>query len=180
MMTAAQRMRFGIVRLVAVTIIVGGTLFTAGAAPAAESQASWHKIAERAKFPVYRPRQTLGLKLAGVQLDRSGCLVAGWGKPPFSSKRPGFGIYEPGDSVVCGQPGVSTEVATAVVNGVKLHVGVQCATWPKCTIKDGETKGEFLLFVPERGAKHYAIQLDSSHISLRDFLKVARSFTRVR
>ncbi len=89
-------------------------------------------------------------------------------------------ILEPCDSIRCGQPGEATQVATALVNGVKVPVQVQCATFPKCTIQDGETKGEFLLFVPERAAKHYAIQLDSARVSLSAFLKVARSFTRVR
>jgi hypothetical protein len=144
-----------------------------------DNHAIWHKIAQRARFPVYRPTQTLGLKLAGLVLDRDGCLLAGWGKPPFSSNGPHFGVYEPAGTVMCGQAGVATQVATAVVNGVKAQVLVQCATWPKCTIKDGETKGEFLLFVPERGAKHYSIQLQSMHVSLSDFLKVANSFTRV-
>lgn len=130
-----------VARAALVTVIVAGTLFTAGAAPAADNQAPRHKIAEQAKFPVYRPRQTLGLKLAGLVLDRDGCLLAGWGKPPFSSKGPHFGVYEPAGTIMCGQAGVATQVATAVVNGVKLHVLVQCATWPRCTIKDGETKG---------------------------------------
>jgi hypothetical protein len=148
--------------------------------PAPTNVAAWQTIAEQAKFPVYRPTQTLGLKLAGLVLNRyGGCLLAGWGNPPLSSKGPHLGISEPGDTVICGQPGVATPVATAVINGAKLHVFVQCATWPKCTIKDGETTGRFLLFVPERGANHYAIQLDSAHVSLSDFLQVARSFTRV-
>jgi hypothetical protein len=50
---------------------------------------------------------------------------------------------------------------------------VQCPAWPKCTVKDGETDGFFLLFVPEHVSKHYAIQLDSRHISLERFLHVA-------
>jgi hypothetical protein len=121
------------------------------------------------------------VKLAGLVLDRDGCLLAGWGKPPFFQQGPlTFGVYEPAGTVMCGQAGVATQVATAVVNGVKVQVLIQCATWPKCTIKDGETKGGFLLFVPERGAKHYTIQLDSAHVSLSDFLKVAWSFIRVR
>ena len=141
--------------------------------------AAWHKIAQRARFPVYRPTQTVGLKLAGLVLNTDGCLVGGYGNPR-SNKGPHFGVYEPAGTVMCGQAGVATQVATAVVNGVKVQVLVQCAAWPKCTTKDGETKGEFLLFVPESGAKHYTIQLQSMHVSLSDFLKVARSFTRVQ
>jgi hypothetical protein len=96
--------------------------------------------------------QTLGLKFAGLVRNMySGCLTAGWGNP--RSKGPDFGLYEPGGSVQCGQPGVATQVATAVINRVKVEVLDQCPAWPKCTIKDGETSGNLLLFVPERGAK---------------------------
>ena len=159
--------------------VAASALLAAAAAPAANDQATWQKIAKRAGFPVYRPRRTLGLEFDSVLLTRYyGCLEAGWGNVR-STKTPHFGFYEPGDSSRCGQPGVANQVATAVINGVKVPVLVQCRTWPKCTIRDGETNGEFLLFVPEQGAKHYAIQLDSTRVSLSDFLSVARSFTRV-
>ena len=143
------------------------------------SQSAWSRIARRAAFPVYRPLATLGLSFDGVSLAaHTGCLVATWANL-HSGRGPRLAIAEPGDSVRCGQPGVATTVAREVVNGVKVPVLVQCPTFPNCTIKDGETTGEFLLFVPERAAKHYTIQLGSDHVSFRDFLKVARSFTRV-
>jgi hypothetical protein len=160
--------------------VLASALLAASAAPAANSQQTWHKIAQRAGFPVYRPTKTLGLKLSGLVLDRDGCLLAGWGKPPFSSKGRHFGLYEPGGSSMCGQPGVATQVGKTIIGGIKVDVFVQCPAWPKCTIKDGETTGIFLVFVPERGGRHYAIQLQSRHVTLSDFLKVARSFTRVR
>jgi hypothetical protein len=160
--------------------VLASALLAAAAAPAANSPATWHKIAQRSRFPVYRPTKTLGLKLSGLVLERDGCLLAGWGKPPFSSKGRHFGLYEPGNSSICGQPGVATPVGKTIIAGVKVDVFVQCLAWPKCTVKDGETKGRFLLFVPERGGGHYTIQLQSSHVSLSNFLKVARSFTRVR
>jgi hypothetical protein len=167
-------------RAAVVTGVVAGALLAAVVAAAADNQAAWHKVAVQAKFPVYQPRQTLGLEFDGVLLTRYyGCLEARWGNLR-SSKARQFGVYEPAGTSMCGQPGVATQVATAVISGVKVQVLVQCATWPRCTIKDGETRGEFLLFVPEHGAKHYTIQLDSVHVSLSDFLKVARSFTRVR
>lgn len=150
-----------------------------GAAAAVDLPARWSTVAQRAAFPVYRPLQTLGLRFDGVGLSRyTGCLTAGWGNPQ-SLAGPHFGIYEPGDTSRCGQPGVAAQVATATINGVNVEVLVQCAAWPKCTVKDGETDGSLLLFVPERAGKHYAIQLDSRHISLARFLEIARSFRRV-
>lgn len=139
---------------------------------------TWRKGADRAPFAVYRPRQTLGLKLSGLTFTASRCLVASYGRPG-SSKGPHVGLYEPGATRRCGQPGVGTTVRRVVINGVKVPILVQCTTWPKCTVKDGESNGNFLVFVPEHGGLHYTIQLQSSHVLLSDFLKVARSFTRV-
>ena len=149
------------------------------AAAAGDLAARWRTVAQRAAFPVYRPLQTLGLRFDGVELARyTACLTASWGNPQ-SYTGPHFDLGEPGDTSRCGQPGVASQVATTTINGVKVGVLVQCPAWPKCTVKDGETDGFFLLFVPEHVSKHYAIQLESRHISLARFLEIAQSFTRV-
>ena len=75
---------------------------------------------------------------------------------------------------------MASQVTTTTIHGEKVGVLVQCPGWPKCTAKDGETDGFFLMFVPEQVSKHYAIQLESKHISLAHFLEIARSFARVR
>ena len=167
-------------RFLVVAAMIAVIAAAASAAAAGDLAATWRTIAQRAAFPVYRPLQTLGLRFDGVTLARyTGCLLASWGNPQ-SHAGPHFMIYEPGDTSRCGQPGVANEVATAKINGVKVEVLAQCAAWPKCTVKDGETNGILLLFVPERAGKHYAIQLQSAHVSLQHFLKIATSFTRVR
>jgi hypothetical protein len=160
--------------------VVAATLASAVVAVGASSDAQWRAAASHARFPVYRPQQTLGVVFDGVQLTKeTGCLVAGWGNPR-SAKGPHFGLYEPGDTSRCGQPGVATTVATTVINDEKVEVLVQCATWPRCGIKNGSTNGTFLLFVPEHVSRHYTIQLDSRHLRLARFLEIAHSFTRVR
>ena len=170
------RMRRFVVVVSMIAVIAAAMSATAAGNPAA----TWGTVAQRAAFPVYRPLQTLGLRFERVRLARyTGCLTAGWGNPQ-SHAGPHFGIYEPGDTSRCGQPGVASQVATTTINGVKVGVLVQCPTWPKCTVKDGETDGSFLLFVPEDVSKYYAIQLFSRHISLAHFLEIAKSFTRVR
>jgi hypothetical protein len=166
-------------RLVVAAMVAVIAPAAVSAAAAGGLAATWRTIAQRADFPVYRPLQTLGLSFGGVQLARyTGCLTAGWGNRQ-SRTGPHFTIDEPGDSSRCGQPGIANQVATTTINGVKVEVLVQCAASPKCTLKDGETNGEFLLFVPEHVGKHYAIQLDSRHIALAHFLEIAKSFTRV-
>lgn len=99
-----------------------------------------------------------GNGIGGSLWDRSGISSVGGGRPSASD----------------------SQVATTTINGVKVGVLVQCPAWPKCTVKDGETDGSFLLFVPEHVSKHYAIQLDGRHISLAHFPEIAKSFTRVR
>jgi hypothetical protein len=155
-------------------VVLGVALATMSAVAAGDLAARWRTVARRAAFPVYRPLQTLGLRFDGVELVRyTGCLTASWG-----STGPHFAIAEPGDTSRCGQPGVASRVATTTINGVKVDVLVQCRAWPKCTVKDGETDGFFLLFVPEHVSKQYAIQLESKHISLPHFLEIAKSFKR--
>jgi hypothetical protein len=167
-------------RFLVVAAMIAVIAAAASAAAAGDLAATWRTIAQRAAFPVYRPLQTVGVRFDGVTLARyTGCLLASWGNPQ-SHAGPHFMIYEPGDTSRCGRPGVANEVATATINGVNVEVLAQCAAWPKCTVKDGETNGILLLFVPERAGKRYTIQLQSTHVSLQHFLKIARSFTRVR
>jgi hypothetical protein len=161
-------------------VVLCVALAAMSAVAAGDLAARWSAVAQRAAFPVYRPLQTLGLRFDGVELARdTGCLTASWGNPQ-SSTGPHFAIDEPANTSRCGQPGVAKQVATTTINGVKVGVLVQCSAWPKCTVKDGEMNGEFLLFVPEHVSKQYAIQLESRHISLAHFLEIAKSFTRVR
>jgi hypothetical protein len=146
-------------------------------ASVASSATNWQTIARRAGFPVYRPTRTLGLTLTDLTLSTSGCLIASY-ETPRSANSPQFGFDEPGASESCGQPGIANQVAAASINGIKVEVLVQCRAVPNCTVKDGVKNG-FLLFVPERKPKHYSIQLQSKHMSLAHFLKVAKSFAKV-
>jgi hypothetical protein len=172
-----------VARGTAVVAVLAAVLLSAVAAPAADTQARWHTVAARSKFPIYRPKQTLGLKLSILKLYP--CLVtprgtrylaADYGKP--GGKGPHFGAWEM-YPYLCGNPGEANPVTSAVIKGVKVKVLVFCRSpGPTCTIKDGFKNG-FLLYLRERGAKRTRIQLIASHVSLSDFLKIARSFTKV-
>ncbi len=149
--------------------------------PAAEAGApslTWQQAAARLHAPVYRPRVTLGIKPQSLVINRGGCLIAAWGSAK-TQKGPHFSADEPGVTPQCGQPGEADQVATAVIHSKKVPILVQCGHIPHCTVHDGETDGVFIMFVPESGAKHYVIQLGSSHVTLRNLVRVARSFVRV-
>jgi hypothetical protein len=149
--------------------------------PAADAGApalTWQQAAARLHAPVYRPSVTLGIKPQTLVINQGGCLIGAWGSAK-TQKGPHFSIDEPGDTSQCGQPGEADEVSTVAIHGTRVHVLVQCGHIPHCTVHDGETDGVFIIFVPESGARHYVIQLNSSHVMLRDLVRVARSFVRV-
>ncbi len=50
---------------------------------------------------------------------------------------------------------------------------------PHCTAHAGLTDGFFIMMRPRERGKHYVIQLGSSHVSLHDLIRVARSFVQV-
>ncbi len=157
--------------LVALVLVPGAGAHT--------SALTWQQAAGRLGAPVYRPRVTLGIKPQPLVINTGGCLIGAWGSVK-TQKGPHFSIDEPGVTPQCGQPGEADQVSTAVIHGKKVSVLVQCRHLPHCTVHDGETDGVFIMFVPESGAKHYVIQLGSSHVSLRDLIRVARSFVRVK
>jgi hypothetical protein len=151
------------------------------AVPGADAGApplTWQQAAARLHAPVYRPRVTLGIKPQTLVINQGGCLIGAWGSTK-TQKGPHLGIDEPGVTPQCGQPGEADRVSTAVIHGKRVPVLVQCVHIPHCTIHDGETDGVFIIFVPESGAKDYVIQLGSSHVTLRNLVRVARSFVRV-
>lgn len=151
------------------------------AVPAADAGAptlTWQQAAARLHAPVYRPRVTLGITPQTLVINQGGCLIGGWGSTN-TQKGPHFSIDEPGVTPQCGQPGEAVQVSSVTIHAKKVPVLVQCPHLPHCTVHDGETDGVFIMFVPERGAPHYVIQLQSSHVSLRDVERIARSFVRV-
>jgi hypothetical protein len=158
-----------------------GAVLALAVVPAADAGApalTWQQAAARLHAPVYRPRVTLGIKPQTLVINHGGCLIGGWGSTK-TGKGPHFSIDEPGVTPQCGQPGEADQVSTAVIHGKKVPVLVQCGHIPHCTVHDGETDGVFIMFVPESGAKDYVIQLGSSHVTLRNLVRIARSFVRV-
>jgi hypothetical protein len=154
--------------------VLGGVQAADAGAPAL----TWPQAAARLHAPVYRPHVTAGLRQQPLVINQGGCLIGAWGSAK-TLKGPHFSIDEPGVTPQCGQPGEADQVATTVIHGKKVTVLVQCRHIPHCTIHDGETDGVFIMFVPEKGAKQYVIQLGSSHLPLQKLETVARSFVRV-
>jgi len=147
------------------------------AAGAGTPSLTWPQAAARVHTPVYRPRVTLGIKPQMLLVNSGGCVEGAWGTGKRASAQ--FSVDEPAGTPQCGQPGLVNQVSSTTINGKKVPVEVQCPRLPHCTAHDGQTDGVFIIFVPERGAKHYAIQLESSHVALHGLLRIAHSFVRV-
>jgi hypothetical protein len=151
-----------------------------GAIPAPPPPPTWHSLAKRVRFPVYRPHHTLGLKprlLLQPCFAHRHSIVASYGGP--GPKGPHFGMYESSPDW-CGNPGESQTVATVVIDGVRVPVRVFCdPVGPKCTTKDGYNHG-FLVSLHKSGPRRTWVQMIGSHLTFHQFMRIARSFTRVR
>jgi len=157
-------------------------VFCASAVAAAAGGDPWAAAHSRLSYPIYEPGQTLGYKVSsfGYQPCPGGkskaSLFATYGtyKGVLLSKTKGFGIFE-GSPNICSNPADWTAHGTRVIGGVKASLGVYCDLPKHCSLAQGVTNGFILLW--KRGATR--IQMDSSHLTLAQFLKAASSLQPV-
>jgi hypothetical protein len=90
------------------------------------------------------------------------------------SKTKGFGIFE-GSPAICSDHAEFWPQGTRLIGGVKASLGVYCALPKHCSLAQGVTNGYILLW--KRGKTR--IQMDSAHLTLAQFLKVASSLEPV-
>jgi hypothetical protein len=152
-------------------------------APSAVGAADpWSAAHARLSYPIYRPAQTLGYKISsfGYQPCPGGKSKAavdatyGTYKGILLSKTKGFGIFE-GSPAICSDHAEFWPQGTRVIGGVRATLGVYCDVPKHCTLPQGIKNGYVLLW--KRGATR--IQMDSSHLTLAQFLRVARSLAPV-
>ena len=154
-------------------------LFTTAAVAATDP---WGAANARLSYPIYKPTQTLGYKISsfGYQPCPGGrskaSLYATYGtyKGILLSKTVGFGLFE-GSPQICSNPAEWTAHGTQLIGGVKASVGVYCDVPKRCSLAQGVKNGFILLW--KRGQTR--IQMDSSHLTLAQLLRVARSLKPV-
>ena len=142
----------------------------------------WVVAHSRLSYPIYKPAQTLGYKVSsfGYQPCPGGksksSLYATYGtyKGVLLSKTRGFGIFE-GSPAICSNPAGWTPHGTELIGGVKASLGVYCDLPKHCSLAQGVQNGYILLW--KRGRTR--IQMDSSHLTLAQLLRVARSLAPV-
>jgi hypothetical protein len=177
-------------RMTLVIVIVSvalGTLTIGGTATAAEDQTTWDQAAAQLKFPVYEPKRTLGLKPSWLQvnpcptsLPPKQSVSAAYGNPA-TPRGPHFSITE-SHFLSCGNGDEAKAVRSVIVNGVKTQVHVVCGSRRlRCdvTVNHGFKNGFQLIFRKPGKKKRTFIDFYARNISLADFLKIARSLTRV-
>ena len=154
-------------------------LFATAAVAATDS---WSAAHVRLSYSIYKPTQTLGYKVSsfGYQPCPGGrskaSLYAAYGtyKGVLLSKTKGFGIFE-GSPEICSNPADWTAHGTQLIGGVKTSVGVYCDLPKHCSLAQGVANGYILLW--KRGKTR--LQMDSSHLTLAQLLRAARSLTPV-
>jgi hypothetical protein len=160
---------------------VSATLASAAAAAAAAAD-PWAAAQKRLSYPIFEPTQTLGHKVSsfGYQPCPGGksrsSIFATYGsyKGVLMSKTKGFGIFE-GSPAICSDHAEFWPQGTRTIGGVKATLGVYCDVPKHCSLAQGVANGYILLW--KRGKTR--IQMDSAHITLAQFLKVASSLKPV-
>jgi hypothetical protein len=166
-----------------ITTIAAVAAFGLSALAATSATDPWHAAHARLSYPIYKPAQTLGYKISsfGYQPCPGGksksSIYATYGtyKGTLLSKTKGFGIFE-GSPAICSDHAEFDSHGTRLIGGVKATLGVYCDVPNHCPLSKGVANGFILLW--KRGATK--IQMDSSHLTLADFLKVAGSLTAVK
>jgi hypothetical protein len=145
------------------------------------------RAAAQVDYPLFQPTRTLGLK-AHVTSVLNGCvkganpreILARFGKP--SGHGPQLGLYQ-ARPYYCGDPGESRPYRTVRVLHRKVTISAYCeSAEPECKLFKGRTHGFVLVMRLRTGKQHRltGIGLESSNISFRQFVRVARSLRRVK
>ena len=166
-----------------ITTIAAVAVFGLSALAALAATDPWSAAHTRLSYPIYKPAQTLGYKISsfGYQPCPGGrskaSIYATYGtyKGTLLSKTKGFGIFE-GSPAICSDHAEYWPQGTRVIGGVKAALGVYCDVPKHCTLAQGLKNGYILLW--KRGVTR--IQMDSSHLTLAQFLTVARSLSPVK
>ena len=163
-----------------ITTIAAVAVFGLSALAALAATDPWSAAHARLSYTIYKPAQTLGYKISsfGYQPCPGGksksSIYATYGtyKGVLLSKTTGFGIFE-GSPAICSDHAEYDSHGTRAIGGIKAVLGVYCDVPKHCSLARGVKNGYILLW--KRGATR--IQMDSSHLTLVQFLKVAGSLT---
>ena len=172
--------------------MVAGLVALATAGIAKGKGDPWPGAQKQLHYPVYKPANTLGLTLAGFQIQpcgagKDGSIFASYGR---GSSPTGFGKYRgfmlgEASPFQCSDFGDATRVGTRTVNGLQAEVFAYCdPPGSKCAFADGVTHGYVVRWhqpAPTTGTlrKRTLITLLSSRLTFPELLKIAAGLTRV-
>jgi hypothetical protein len=155
------------------TAIVVAVLLLGGIGAARAEAVTWDEAAAAQSYPVYQPARTLGLA-GSVRTDLCG---PGFITAKYRARghRARLQIDE-GSPRICGNPGESRTVKRVRIRGHRTAIGVFCRN-ARCRmkVKDGERYG----WVAGVKAGRTLVVVQAFHVSLKTFLKIARSLERV-
>jgi len=130
----------------------------AGALPAdaATSKGSGDKFGDAQiglTYGVYKPTNTLGLRLSMFQVIRCQPGMENWVAASYGFGKKRIDVYETKSDVYCSDAGLSKEVGTTTIKGITARVFVYCdpmrpKVYAACTARDIAKVGGYLLFAP--------------------------------
>jgi hypothetical protein len=171
-----------------VSVVVAACLALPAPALAQDVQkTTFGRAAAQVDYPLFKPTRTLGLK-AHVTSLLNGCvkganpreIIARFGKP--SGHGPQLGLYQ-ARPYYCGNPGESRPYRTVRILHRKVQVNAYCeSAEPECKLFKGRTHGFYIVMHLGSGKKDRltGVDLESSNVSFRKFVRVARSLRRVK
>jgi hypothetical protein len=172
------------VLVVALALIVAAPVFGFGKGMESGAPSKWENIQVGLTYRLYKPGNTLGFKLnklktidCGQGQDDWVAATYGGYKGILGSKAKGFALYE--GHPICSDPAESTAIKgdpPVRIMGAAVRVGVYCSPPKKCTVDQGVKNGFTLTWKAKPSSpykKNTSMQLDSSHLTLVQVLKIA-------
>lgn len=149
-------------------------------------ETTFGRAAAQVEYPLFKPTRTLGLKVHVTSLLNTCAkganpreILATFGKP--TGHGPQLHLYQ-ARPYYCGNPGEALPYRTVRVLHRRVRVYAYCEALPRCRLIAGRKHG-FLLGLHLRAGKQHrrtSVFLDSSDVSFRRFVRVARSLRRVK
>ncbi|MBA3718556.1 MAG: hypothetical protein H0W87_10070 [Actinobacteria bacterium] len=161
-------------------LVLTAPVFGSGAGLMSGSPSKWENIQVGITYRLYHPGNTLGNKLKKLKTISCGTGKEPWVAGTYGTSPRGFDIYE--GHPICSDPGETTRVGNPTVMGVKGYLGVFCPPPKTCTVSQGFKNG-FLLTWNAKPSKPYkkntTIQINTSHLTLAQLMKVANGLKKV-
>jgi len=137
----------------------------------------------RLSYVVYKPSDTVGLKLTSFKMLECGAGLEQWIAMKYGSGKRFIEIYQNMSGKPCSDPGISKKLASTKVNKLTSQVRVYCdpskpTVYQKCTTAEIAKVGGYLMFTATNKVNMKATQIQvqgAGGVTYKQLLTVAKS-----